>query len=273
VKKIKRAVKRILKVPYSKADYNQLALQKIQSARQFSNVKMGKTELSFVFEDVQQLYARLLPHSDTMVLEQVIIGEEYKAVTDYFKANLHNIDKLNIIDAGANVGYSSAFFLKEFPLAQVACVEPDEQNIGMLKKNLSAFIQKQQVSIYKNGLMSDGDRNIVTKKDFRDGKDWSVSVTETETESDLKSVTVEQIRQQMKWEYIDILKIDIEGAERFVFGQETDLSYLQFVKTIAIEIHDEFGIRQTIYEQFRKKGFVLFNFGETTFAVNKQFIK
>ena len=273
MKKIHRAVKRILQIPYTKSDHDELILLKLKSCGIFTNVKKGDNEVQLVYKEKYPLSARLWPHSDSMVIDQVLVREEYKTVTDFFKVNFPAESKLNIIDAGANVGYSSIYFLNEFPQATVASVEPDSKNVQVLKKNLSSFIDAGQSYIFQNGLMSEDGRNIVTTKDFRDGKDWSVSVSETNEESDLKSITVDGICQKLGWDHVDILKIDIEGAERFVFNESANLDYLRKVKTVAIEIHDEFGIRDTIYQHLKRYDFTIFNFWETTFGISKRLLK
>ena len=272
MKKIKRTVKRILQIPYTKEDHDEVLLHRLRAVGPFTSIVKKDNEVSLLYKDSYPLFARLWPHSDAMVLEQVMVNEEYKAVTDFYKDNFPGESKLRIIDAGANVGYSSVFFLNEFPAATIACVEPDSKNVGMLQKNLAPYINSGQAKIFQNGLMSHDNKNIVTTKDFRDGKDWSVTVEESQTESDLKSITVEGIRNQMGWDEIDVLKIDIEGAERFVFDDSANLDYLQKVKTLAIEIHDEFDIRDTIYKQMKKYDFVIFNFAQTTFGISKRLL-
>lgn len=74
------------------------------------------------------------------------------------------------------------------------------------------------------------------------------------------------------WDIVDVLKIDIEGAERFVFESLETIMFLKFVKILIIEIHDEFNIRYFIYDQLRDNGFLIYNFGETTLAVNLKYI-
>jgi hypothetical protein len=58
--------------------------------------------------------------SDRQVLSQIFVYEEYSPIT------LSN--PRNIIDLGANVGYSSAYFLSRYLNAKVLAVEPDLGN-------------------------------------------------------------------------------------------------------------------------------------------------
>ncbi len=40
-----------------------------------------------------------------------------------------------IIDAGANVGFASLWFLQRFPNTEIIAIEPESSNCEMLKKN------------------------------------------------------------------------------------------------------------------------------------------
>ena len=66
----------------------------------------------------------------------------------------------------------------------------------------------------------------------------------------------------------DILKIDIEGAERFIFDDRASQDFLDKTRVLVIEIHDEFNIRSSIYKELRKRGFSIVEQGELTLGVN-----
>ena len=69
-----------------------------------------------------------------------------------------------------------------------------------------------------------------------------------------------------------MLKIDIEGAERFIFDESVNLDYLDKIKIIVIEIHDEFDIREDIYKVLKNNNYLLIESGELTTAINKKFL-
>jgi hypothetical protein len=74
--------------------------------------------------------------SDKDAFEQIFIEREYSCLDD-----LSNVDL--VIDCGANVGYSAAYFLTRFPNCKVICVEPDFSNFKLLEKNLAPFASMQ----------------------------------------------------------------------------------------------------------------------------------
>ena len=77
----------------------------------------------------------------------------------------------------------------------------------------------------------------------------------------------------LSWDTIDILKLDIEGAERFVFEDKQEAGeFLAKVKFIVMEIHDEYPIREHIYSTMRECKFDFFEYGELTIGQNKSFL-
>ena len=68
------------------------------------------------------------------VFWQIFTFDEYSSLR-----NLENVSL--VLDLGANVGYSSAYFLSCFPEARVVAVEPDEQNMAICRTN-DEFIRR-----------------------------------------------------------------------------------------------------------------------------------
>lgn len=236
--------------------------------------KVRKTDqLVLADGEFGNIVARAHPHSDSAVLRQIFFLREYEPLVHIFLDQGFPMQHLHIIDAGANVGYTSRYLLSNFPGSTIVCIEPDDENAKILEQNLSAEIEDGQVHVYRKALMDLDDVNIETNRNFRDGKDYAIAVAISPNRTDLKSITTTSLMKRHGWEYIDILKIDIEGAERYVFNATADLSFLENVKVIAIEIHDEFGIRESINNILRKKDFILFRNAETTFGINNRFLE
>ena len=202
--------------------------------------------------------------SDYEVFDQVFIRDEYHPVINYIIDN--NITINTIIDAGSNIGLTSIKLLNNFPKARVICLEPDPQNYRQLSYNLKKY--SDNVIIMCNALWYK-EEDLYLDFGFRDGKDWSRGVTNNSSSSEIaiKGISVNNIIQQHKLDTIDFLKIDIEGSEASLFTKETDTSFLDKVKIIAIEIHDELNCRKVIYDILRSKNYTLFNAGELTMGV------
>jgi hypothetical protein len=91
-------------------------------------------------------------------------------------------------------------------------------------------------------------------------------------ETDIRSYSIASLLNKYSLAEIDFIKMDVEGAEKAIFEKDADLSFLDKVKVLAIEIHDEFNIRNDIYEILRDYNFILFNTNETTIAVKKDLV-
>lgn len=204
--------------------------------------------------------------SDERVFWQIYIDREYKPVIDVLKLN--RVEVKNIIDAGANIGLTSLVFSEAFPTARIISIEPDDGNFNSLEKNTT----RANVSPLKKAIWH-SITELQLDRSFRDGEAWSVQVKEPELNNRPASLTptttFREIIQNNNWEHIDLLKVDIEGAERFIFDQQYDISFLDKTKCIALEIHDEYGIRNTIHDLLVKKHFFLFEEGELTIGINQ----
>ena len=209
---------------------------------------------------------RKRPSSDFDVFLQVFGWFEYQKVVEQYKENFVNTNKLNIIDAGANIGLTSLFLHDNFEEPIIVCLEPEKDNYKVLEYNL---MDKKNIYKINGGLWSSNTfLNLIS--DFRDKNDWSFRVEETNDSSGIKAYSINQIVKEYNFEYIDILKIDIEGSEKQIFtANNVDLSFLNSTKCIAIEIHDEFDCREEINAILKDYGFTFFKNSELTIGINQ----
>ena len=169
--------------------------------------------------------------SDINVFSQIFITDEYRLLTDLQDVKL-------IIDCGAYVGFSTAYLLSRFPEAHVYAVEPDIKNYELLKQNLSAY--GKRVTIMHAAVWS---RKVGLKVcSGRPGEEseWATTVRECQQgeQADLQAVDIETLLRLSNRDEIDILKMDIEGAEAVVFSQNCE-SWIKKVRAFAIELHNE----------------------------------
>ena len=225
----------------------------------------------FAYKSHPLVYRNNVSSSDFNVIKQIFVNEEYKSVLSYFLNN--SVEPKFIIDAGANIGFTSVYIKDVYKNAQIACIEPDENNFTLLTINLSPFIEDKSITLYKAGLLGKSGLNLSIGEDFRGGSDWAKQTVISNENSDLKSITIQDILKIQNYSFIDLLKIDIEGAETFLLEAETDLNFLEKTKVIAIEIHDEYNCREGIYDLLRKYEFILIEDNETTIAINKKLIE
>ncbi len=140
-----------------------------------------------------------------------------------------------IVDAGANVGFASVAFASRFPRAQIVALEVDAGNYAMLCQNVAAYPNVHPVHA---GLWS---HQAQLKIDNPSDEAWAFRVSPTETSSpsteSIPALGVLDVCRLAGVETIDILKIDIEGAELDVFSRDVE-TWIDRVQVIMIELHD-----------------------------------
>jgi FkbM family methyltransferase len=210
--------------------------------------------------------------SDIKVFETVILQEEYKSSKDQLA--FPNNHQPQIIDAGGNIGFTTIYLHAFFPAASFIVVEPDVDNYELLKKNIGAN-EIEKATLLQNALWVNEDE-LEIDDSFRDGQEWSLTVRSADgsavegKKKKVKGVTLSALQKHTDFHEIDLLKIDVEGAERFLFEDALFISTIEkHVKNLVIEIHDEYAIRPMIYDKMHTLGFVYREFGDVTLFFRK----
>jgi FkbM family methyltransferase len=149
----------------------------------------------------------------------------------------------SMIDAGAYIGDTSAYFLSKYPSLKVVALEPDAENEKIARKNLAAY--EGRVHLLNKALSSSS--GIVHVAGTFDSALISNSGRVVE------STTVTGLMTIMGWDNLDILKMDIEGAELDVLDQTAD-SWLPRVDLLILELHGS-AIERQVKETLRRNKF------------------
>ncbi len=185
------------------------------------------------------------------MFHQIFVGREYRCLDDVADADL-------IIDCGANVGYSSAYFLSAFPFAQLLAVEPDVANFRALQQNLGPY--GSRATALRAAVWS-GPAKLRLVEDHNA---WAHHVQEATSEDKMNvpATDIASLLAASGRERISILKIDIEGAERAVFSANYDV-WLSKVDNLVIELHGDEC--KTIFEKaIAPQGFAVSTCDELT---------
>jgi FkbM family methyltransferase len=181
--------------------------------------------------------------SDLSVYSGVFVRRDYSCLDHVRDAEL-------IIDCGANVGYSPAYFLSRFPKAHLIAVEPDATNFDLLRENLAPYGDRAQ--LVQAGVWSHSTELTVVDAPYRDGRQWSQQFRERQPgeKAVIATVDVESLLVESGYPRISILKMDVEGAEGIVFGSNFE-RWIDRVDNIAIELHDDsyFGDCSAIFSK------------------------
>lgn len=172
--------------------------------------------------------------SDIRVFKQIFVDNEYDSLNLPETAN-------TIVDLGANIGLSALFFLKKYPNAHIIAVEPDTVNFEFMKRNLEDY--SNHVALLQAAIWpSDGVVSFVEHDESNEGLGAWGYRTETLTEgaeASVSAISIPTLMNQFSMDFIDILKVDIEGAEYELFEKGYE-SWLDKVGLIIIETHDRF---------------------------------
>jgi len=141
-----------------------------------------------------------------------------------------------IIDAGANIGLTSVCFALKFPNTKIIAIEPEIGNYKVLCMNVQHFkniiplncaLWKRSEELYVHESLT-GDWGFTTSSDKKKG---SQGVRHT-----ILGISVDELMKKYKLDKIDLIKIDIEGAEKDLFENATP--WIGNVQNIIVELHD-----------------------------------
>jgi FkbM family methyltransferase len=137
-------------------------------------------------------------------------------------------DKANpmIVDCGSNVGVSVCYFKNIFPSSKIIAFEPDLEIFSVLKQNTRSF-DPSELEIHNKAVWTEE-----TKLSFQsNGADGGRLLNEGK-----QSVSAVKLSDYLQTE-INMLKIDIEGAEKFVLPSIAE--NLKNVEHLFLELHVE----------------------------------
>jgi len=163
--------------------------------------------------------------SDLGVFYQIFVFDEYRCLSGLASPGL-------ILDLGANVGYSTAYFLSQFKGCSVIAVEPDPSNFEALRSNVSPY--GGRVTIMQAAVWPRTEQ--ISLEHPGAGEEWGVRVKPS-SEGTVTTVTIPDLLRISGQKRISLLKIDIEGAEIDLFKSDTE--WLESVDNIVIELHGE----------------------------------
>lgn len=184
-----------------------------------------------------------------------------------------------ILDGGAYNGTSSVFFTVMFPEAEIVSLEPEESNFQLLEANAERF---PNIRPFKKALWG-SQQYLKVSRDLppdsagwgfdSEHSKWHFRMEEASAQDGADAVegqTISDVMADRQWPRIDILKLDIEGAEKEIFENEPD-SWLKDTGIIMIELHDEKkpGCSDSFFEATDRYDFKQFVRGETVILIRK----
>lgn len=145
-----------------------------------------------------------------------------------------------IVDLGANIGLSSLYLASAYPSARIFAIEPNQENFELLKVNLRNLIKQERCVPMQAAVWSARKALTVDPRwlpDAFNGFRLSEQPSPPDASGQVQGITIEEILVSSQFKRVDLLKVDVEGAEVELF--RNDLGWLGRVRAIAIEFHGQ----------------------------------
>lgn len=191
----------------------------------------SKKEIVIKLENVK-LFIR--PSStDLKVAVNSLARKEFKNL----KVNILELRSNLIVDGGGYIGTAAIALSKLFPESTIISIEPSKDNFRILKKNVSSF---PNIIPINKALVHRDASNI---RLFNRGAEWGYTTIDhpednknPEFMDTVEGVSITSLLNIYRKEGIDILKLDIEGAEKQLL--ENSSEWIGKVGILLVELHD-----------------------------------
>ncbi|MES2125593.1 MAG: FkbM family methyltransferase [Gemmatimonadota bacterium] len=137
-----------------------------------------------------------------------------------------------IIDGGANFGLASVLFAQRWPGARIVGIELERSNFELAVRNCAG---SDQIEIRHAALW--GQSGIVSVAN-PEADAHSFRASFGEASGGVRAYRVGELLDELGWDRVDLVKLDIEGAERQVLADGA--AWLPRVRHLLVELHDRF---------------------------------
>ena len=215
----------------------------------YFNLKFRKI-LNIRLPDIRSIIHLRPGTSDREVFDQIFLDREYHLSFPFIPEV--------IVDGGANIGLTSVLFANKYPSAKIISIEPETSNFEAVVKNTETYenIYPIQAAIWNEPGQLDILDTGTGEWGFMVGRNGNSS--KQVNSAKVKAITLQEVMSEFKFSQIDVLKVDIEGAEKELFAKNYQ-DWLPYVRCIIIEIHDNLkkGTSKTVWEALNKYDFSL----------------
>ena len=156
---------------------------------------------------------------------------DYVFIEKYHRPSFEIAKKPIILDLGANVGFSAIDLKKRYPQSKIFCYEMDEGNYKSLILNTNKC---KNIYSYNKAVWI---KNEIVNYDNSSPNDSYHIDNSNKLSKSVIGITIESIFNENQLQFVDFIKMDIEGAEIDIF--KSDLNWLKKIKSIKVEVHNK----------------------------------
>jgi FkbM family methyltransferase len=142
----------------------------------------------------------------------------------------------SILDGGANVGYAAVLFATLFPKAVIVAVEPDRANLAVLQRNCAGLknVHVIEAALWSHDTEVELEDPGMSEHAFRVS---GLAKTDAISRRKVPALSLGSLAKMQGLNGFEMVKLDIEGAEKMVLSDSTWLSQCQ---VLVAELHDRF---------------------------------
>jgi FkbM family methyltransferase len=210
--------------------------------------------------------------SDWAVFEKIFVELEYdiadwpihaRAIARYASRLKTAQTTPLIIDCGANIGLAAIWYAREYPDAHVIAIEPEPSNFALLLQNTRGYPNITSI------MAAISDHCGFASLTNDENSPWAWRTDENRAGQTVLTTIPQLLAKQAGGEML-IVKLDIEGAEQFLFRSHTD--WLRDLPLIVFESHDWLfpgrGTAHAILSCLVKQSRDYLQKGENTFSMS-----
>ncbi|MEP6591150.1 MAG: FkbM family methyltransferase [Gemmatimonadota bacterium] len=162
--------------------------------------------------------------SDAEVYQQLVLNRELDVDLSPPPAR--------IIDGGANFGLASLLMAAHWPEARIVSVELERGNFELAQRNCAGV---SAIDVRHAALWGSSGR-VAIANPAADAHSFRAESGTGATS--VRAYRVGELLDELGWDTVDLVKLDIEGAERQVLGDGA--AWLPRVRHLLVELHDRF---------------------------------
>lgn len=203
-------------------------------------------------------------------------------VAETYLDRMYDIKPLNkdsvktIVDLGAHIGDSAVWLTKRYSPDKLIAVEMDKDCYSLLKQNILLNKLQDKIVTINKAIYSNDDRDLIYKKSR---VSIMHSLNRSSGKTKVKTISLRKVMDDNKIEVIDYLKMDIEGAEQYLFTKKNSKLFRNNVGAIAIECHPNISLSHEAVKKYledlgfeieAQKTTILNSQNKTFHAINKK---
>jgi FkbM family methyltransferase len=141
-----------------------------------------------------------------------------------------------IVDCGANIGLASVLFAQRYPQARIVAIEPDRESYALCRRNCRRY---PNIETIHAAVWHEEAKLVMTDPEGYGSWGMRTEPHPERARRKLRTVrgqTLDALMREHGLDTIDLLKVDIEGAELELFADPG--AWIERVNVIFIECHD-----------------------------------